>query len=239
VRAARLRRAMRRALAFLSSLAAATLAAGADAPKENQPRGVSVTPVFGQLVQRSFPLEFRPAFEKISGGFYVNEAVLAAETVDHWTQLIRLTGMQGLAANAAVTPAKLLERLARAFNRHCPTSYSLTPVPNVAAEGVDSYGAVVSCGSIEDAGGAHSESALIVAFKGQQDYYTVQWAERGPASAAPLTPDLALWRKRFSRLAPIRLCPIFAGETEPYASCLGNGAAAAPAAPAPTPDQHR
>ena len=69
-------------------------------------------------------------------------------------------------------------------------------------------------------GGAHSESALLVAIKGTADSYTIQWAERGPASARPMTFDDAMWKERFNKLGPIKLCPIKPGEAAPYPSCV-------------------
>ena len=68
-------------------------------------------------------------------------------------------------------------------------------------------------------GGAHSESALLIAIKGAADYYTVQWAERGPASPRPIAFDEAMWNERFDKLGPIKLCPIKPGEPPPYPSC--------------------
>ena len=64
-------------------------------------------------------------------------------------------------------------------------------------------------------------AALIIAIKGESDYYTIQWAERGKASAEPFAPDRAAWEKRVAELGPIRLCRIVAGEKAPYPSCVG------------------
>ncbi|MEI7430007.1 MAG: hypothetical protein WCL27_06085 [Betaproteobacteria bacterium] len=67
----------------------------------------------------------------------------------------------------------------------------------------------------------HSESMLLIVIKGESDYYTVQWAERGDASTTPIKLDEAKWTDRFKRLAPIKLCPIIPGERAPYPSCVG------------------
>jgi hypothetical protein len=50
-------------------------------------------------------------------------------------------------------------------------------------------------------------------------YYTLQWAERGPA-AGKIAIDEAKWQARLRQLQPIRLCPILPGEHAPYPSCV-------------------
>jgi hypothetical protein len=66
-----------------------------------------------------------------------------------------------------------------------------------------------------------SESAIMLTVKGSNDYYTLQWTERGRDSAQPLPIDVAYWTKQLARLKPIRLCPIVLGEAAPYRSCAG------------------
>lgn len=87
-------------------------------------------------------------------------------------------------------------------------------------DGHDAYAVVASCGSVGTEGAAHSETTLIVAIKGAEDYYTIQWAERSEAAAEPLDIDDDAWRQRFEQLSPIRLCPILPGESAPYPSCV-------------------
>ncbi len=60
----------------------------------------------------------------------------------------------------------------------------------------------------------------MIAIKGAADYYSIQWAERGPASAKPIAPDDARWGDRFKQLSPIKLCPLVPGEAAPYPSCV-------------------
>jgi hypothetical protein len=78
---------------------------------------------------------------------------------------------------------------------------------------------VVGCGKVGGADEARSETALIVAIKGNADMYTVQWAARG-APAAKADIEDARWPERLKQLAPIRICAIVAGEKAPYPSCL-------------------
>jgi hypothetical protein len=78
---------------------------------------------------------------------------------------------------------------------------------------------VAGCGEVDASADKHSETVLIVAVKGASDAYTIQWAERGPASSGAGI-DEAKWQARLGALMPIRLCAIVPGETAPYPSCL-------------------
>ena len=61
--------------------------------------------------------------------------------------------------------------------------------------------------------------ALLITLKGATDYYTIQWAERGPESDEPPVND-DRWQARLRDLSPINLCPIMLGEAAPYPSCV-------------------
>ena len=82
---------------------------------------------------------------------------------------------------------------------------------------------MVGCGSIETSADKHGETALIIAVKGSADYYTIQWAERAPSSAAKPSIDDAKWKERLGKLKPIQFCPIVPGEAAPYPICVGKG----------------
>jgi hypothetical protein len=62
---------------------------------------------------------------------------------------------------------------------------------------------------------------LLIVLKGREDYYTVQWATRGPAQAKPVELSRGDWMERLRRLQPIKLCDPVPGESPPYPSCLG------------------
>ena len=68
----------------------------------------------------------------------------------------------------------------------------------------DGYVALASCGSVVSAPDKHSETAPVVAVKCSADYYTLQWAERRPASGKPVI-DEAKRQDRLRQLQPIRL----------------------------------
>jgi len=68
--------------------------------------------------------------------------------------------------------------------------------------------------------GTYSETAIIATIKGEKDYYTLQWSERGESSAAPLSLDREKWLERFKKLQPIKICDLIVGEKAPFPSCL-------------------
>ena len=199
--------------------AGAAAAAGADAPTPGGGAQRVVTPVFHRLVAFSLPAPFKVSFERTSGNIYVREHVPAGETVDDWSRMITLTGVQGMAYSAEATPQAYLQALARGFQRHCPDTYvalDLGPQP-LAKE--PSFATVVSCGRVTSGGKAHSETSVMVAIRGPDDFYALQWTEHGPDSAHPLALDSRYWSARLAQLGPVQLCPIVPGEGPPYSSC--------------------
>jgi hypothetical protein len=179
-----------------------------------------ISPIFSQLLMLSLPKGFTTVFEDTSGNQYTREAVLDGESVERWSQMITVTGAKGLAANPRVTAQSFLEQIAGGFKNACPDTFSAKGLGALKISGRDAFIAVAGCGTVSSDGSAHSESALLVAIKGAADYYTIQWAERGPASARPMTFDEAMWKDRFNKLNPIKLCPIKPGEAPPYPSCM-------------------
>src|SRR3954468_13061445 len=195
------------------------------APKPTPPASVTViSPVFGQLVRFSLPSAFAAvSFEKTNGPSYIRESVLKGETVSAWTQMITVTGAQGLAANPQVTPQSFAVSMAAGFKKACPDTFAVKPFGAIKFGDQDGFVAVVGCGSIETTPDKHGETALIIAVKGSADYYTIQWAERAPPSAEKPAIDEAKWQGRLSKLKPIRFCTIVPGEAMPYPSCVGKG----------------
>ena len=215
------------ALTVLSSLF--SLAPAADnAPKANEvdtlrQQGYSVkkiTPIFSQLVMFPFPKGFVPAFENAKGGQYIQESVLQGESVKKWSQMITITGAKGLALNPNITSTRFAERIAGGFERVCPDSYSATVLEEIKFGIYDAFATVVSCGNANLTGDPYSESMLLIVIKGENDYYTIQWAERGDVSKTPIKFDSIKWTDRLKKLTPIKLCPIVPGEPAPYPSCV-------------------
>lgn len=209
---------MTRMIIYLAMLAAMF---GSAAAAEGPPPAAFkvISPIFGQLVTFSMPQAFVVVGENINGPSYIREAVLKGETANRWTQMITVTGAKGLVANANVTPETFAASIASGFKSACPDTFVAKGVGPVKFGDQDGYVALASCGSVVSAPDKHSETALVVAVKGSADYYTLQWAERTPASGKPVI-DEAKWLERLRQLQPIRLCPIVPGEAPPYPSCV-------------------
>lgn len=203
---------------LLSSFAARP--SGAQEKQRNQaPASFTViSPVFGQLLSHSQPSSFAPASENANATNYLRESVLKGETVGQWTQMITVTGVKGLASSPNMTPSAFVGRIANGLKKACPDTFSAIGLGEFVVTGHKAFAAVASCGTV-GAGGARSESALIVAIQGASDVYSIQWAERAPPSGQTPSIDKGVWSKRLAQLGPIRLCPIVPGEKAPYPSC--------------------
>ncbi|HTL19682.1 MAG TPA: hypothetical protein VL220_03100 [Steroidobacteraceae bacterium] len=212
------KRRVKRTLALLAMAFACgslALAQSAAAPR-------LATPVFSQLVVFSLPPEFKstkPTYEKNSGSFYIREQVPEGESLANWSHMITLSGTRGLAANPNVTPQALLARMTLDFQRNCPDTFSSNAPGQQKIDGYDAYEVIVSCGRVQTDKQPYGVSAVMLSVKGSNDYYSLQWSERGRDSAQPPPIDVAYWARQLARLNPIRLCPIVPGESAPYTSC--------------------
>ena len=181
-----------------------------------------VLPVFHRLLAFTLPVPFKMSFERTTGNIYVREHVPEGETVDEWTRMISVSGVQGLAYNADATLPAYLQALARGWQRHCPDTYvalDLGPQPLVKEP---SFASVASCGRVSSGGKGHSETTVMLAIKGPDDFYVLQWTEKGSDSSHPPTLDSKRWSARLAQLGPVQLCPIVPGEGPPYRSCSGH-----------------
>ena len=188
-----------------------------------EPQLTAVMPVFTQLVMFSLPAEFKsskPTYEKNSGSFYIREQVPEGETLGKWSRMITLTATKGLASNPNATPQAMLARMTAGFQRNCPETFTSAAPGAQRVDGYDAYEVIVSCGRLQSDKQAYSESAIMLTLKGSNDYYTLQWTERGRDSAQPRAIDVGYWTKQLARLNPIKLCPIVPGEAAPYQSCV-------------------
>jgi hypothetical protein len=180
----------------------------------------AITPIYSQLLTDSLPKGFVPVFVNTTGGSYIQESVLEGESVKNWSQMITVTGAKGLSSNPNVTPIRYASFIAGGFKRDCPKSFSATSFGEITIGIHDAFAAAVSCGiSNPDGEEPYSESVLLIVVKGENDYYTIQWAERGDASETPIKFDNVKWIDRMKKLTPINLCPIIPGESAPYSSC--------------------
>ena len=207
-----------RAVGLASAIAIAT---GASALAEGPPPAfTAISPIYSQLVVFSLPSNFKTVFENSNGKNYIREAALKDETTERWSQMITVTGAKGLAHDPAITPESFAASIAGGFKSACPENFTATVLGPAKYSGQEAFAAVASCGKVAASEDKHSETALIVAVKGTDDYYTIQWAERTPSSAENLTIDAGKWKARLDNLRPIRFCPIVPGETAPFRSCM-------------------
>jgi hypothetical protein len=210
------------AASFLALIAGAGVAAAADAPVRQGGAQRVVAPVFHRLVAFTLPPPFKLAFERTTGNIYVREHLPEGETVDEWSRMVTLQGVQGMAYNREATAQAYLQALSRGFQRHCPDTFvalDLGPQPIVKET---SYATVVSCGRVSSGGKARSETSIMLAIQGSDDFYALEWTERGPDASHPLALDGRYWSARLAQLGPVQLCPIVPGEGPPYPSCGGH-----------------
>lgn len=208
-------------ISVLLTLLMASTGPSSAAAAEKLPAFVTVvSPIFGQLVAFSQPSNFVLGFENADDSNYVREVVPNGETVNKWTQMITVTGAKELAQQRGVYPVAVASTIANGYKKFCPKSFAAMELPAPDVAGFKSFAAVVGCGTVTGDGSPRSEEALIIAIKGESDYYTIQWATRGAASDKPPAFDKAAWEKRLADLGPIRLCRIVPGENAPYPSCV-------------------
>jgi hypothetical protein len=181
---------------------------------------LAISPIFSQLLAFKMPLAFHVANEETAPHSYIREAVLQGETVDQWTQMITVTGYKGVAADPGPPPAVLINTLADNFKKACPDTITVGDLGSIPIDGYPAGLAFLACGTAIEGGNAHSEAALVLVVKGTQDYYSIQWAERGPAQASRVAFDEQHWLSRLKQLMPVFLCARVSGEKAPYPSCI-------------------
>lgn len=206
-------------LSLAVACASPALAQSPTAKTAAPPSLTAISPVFGQLVRFAMPSTFVVVNEKANATNYIREAVLKGESVQQWTQMITITGFKGLAANPQMTPEAFASSIGGGFRRACPEDYAAKSFGAAKFGAQDAFIAVVGCGRVQSSPTKHSESALLIVVKGSADYYTIQWAERGPSVEKPAIAE-AKWQERLEKLKPIQFCPIVPGEPAPYPSCV-------------------
>ena len=206
---------------FSLSVVQPASALAADGPRRALGVGVrTVTPVFSQVLMLSLPGGFKQVLEESRTAQYVRAFVAERESFRKWSQKVTITGEKWLALNPSIAPQAIADRMAAGLRKACPPSFSGAVLGPMKVGTYDAFSAVIGCGIVDPDGDLFSETMLIVVIKGENDFYTVQWAERDNASVSPVEIDEAKWRERLGRLAPLALCPIVKGEGAPYSSCV-------------------
>ena len=208
-----------RALATKAIILGASLALISVAQAQTPQSFRVISPIFSQLVSFAMPPNFAVVFENTKDGHYIREAVLKGETPERWTQMITVTGEKGLTLTPGSSPEKFAGSIAGGFKSACPDSFAARPFGTMTFGRFEGFVAVIGCGRVDSGPTRHSETALLITLKGTADYYTIQWAERGPEADEPPVND-EHWQARLRELSPIDLCPIVPGEAAPYPSCV-------------------
>lgn len=213
--------------AFATMLCAAALPTGAQERPEHRidllPRPASSTttimPIFSQVLVFSTPKDFRAASEALRDSRYVARSVPVGQDLQHWTEMITVTGEKDAAMLTGVSARKVAENMAGAIAQDCPGSFGAASFGAVRSGRYDGFATVFGCG-LSAAGDPHSQTVMVVTIVGERDVYTLQWSEIGPPSTTPLAIDAARWQDRLARIAPIRLCDVEPFEAPPFPSCL-------------------
>jgi hypothetical protein len=175
---------------------------------------IIVAPVYAQLVAFAAPTGFHAGFEAEKNGSYILELVPAGETVDDWSQMITVTGGRGAGAGLSVLDAGAA--FGQGYQAACPGTFAARSFPAPRVKGaVSAFSGYLGCGTVD----GKSEQMVFVVVQGKEDLYTVQWAEKGPASDKPPEVDPTKWKPRADTLALTRVCDKVPGEAAPYPSC--------------------
>jgi hypothetical protein len=196
------------------ALAMACLAAAPVVSEETQP---VVVPVFDELIKLNIPADFAPAYSAANDSAVLWEAIPKGDTVENWTEMITVSAAKDSGYPGAL---EFTRYLASGYLNACPTTFGDVDFGQVEVPGsADGYAKWVSCGTVLQAPVPRSEAAVIIVIKGKA-MYSVQWAERGPASAGDLPKVEESLLGRLEKLQDgLRLCSAVPGETAPYPSC--------------------
>ena len=181
-------------------------------------RIITAKQIFGQILVFTPPSGFEETNGKTQGNQYLYEQALRGEKLENWTQLFTIIGNKGLALKP-IQPENYAAVMAGRYKEICPESYTAGKMDALKIKGVNAMAIILGCGTIEHNKEKISELALMIFIKGESDYYTFQWAERGKPSPTPLQIDEKKWYDRMNQLQPIKLCPIKPNPSEIYPSC--------------------
>lgn len=182
----------------------------------------ATAPVYDSVVVFALPGGFQPGHEAEQSGSYILELVPEEQTVQDWSEMLTLTGADDLQGAAGMTAIQMvdwgLEEIARGYEAGCEgpiivEAFNDAP-PRGAEDGVLAH---VGCPKVTATG--QSEQMMFWVAVREGDLFTLQWAERGPATTEMVF-DPPLWFDRYEILAQMSLCGPQPGEAAPYPSCL-------------------
>lgn len=163
-------------------------------------------PVLTHEVGVDVPAEFgaTPSFTDANAESALVEFQLPGETQQVWTQMFTVTAYADPSGQPADQSAGAMAgHLLQGYSAACPTSFAAEDMGSPALAGAEAVMAGwLSCG---DTGGGTSESMVVLVAVKEGTIFTVQWAERGPASATPLSLDMNHWLPRLDQLMTLSL----------------------------------
>lgn len=164
-------------------------------------------PLLGTEVSVTVPEGFGPApsFNDGNDQSAIVEFQIPGESQAAWTQMFTVTAYADPTGQAADQSAGAMAgNLLQGFSGACPTSFAAEDLGSPALEGAEAVMAGwLSCG--DTGGGATSESMVVLVAVKAGTIFTVQWAERGPASPGPLAFDMNHWMPRLDMLMTLSL----------------------------------
>jgi hypothetical protein len=180
----------------------------------------SMSKMMSQAVLFQVPGNFHLLTETLNGTNYSQQWVPEGEQTWNWNQMISIGGNKDLAVTADVSPAYFATQLALSFKRKCPEGYAGADLGAMKVGSFDAHAAVVNCPQLFVNGQARSETVVMIAIKGQRDYFSLQWSERVAASNTVFDPKDAGVLERRARLAGAKLCKTTTGGTLTSSSCV-------------------
>lgn len=162
----------------------------------------AVQQVYSRSVSFTLPRPLLPAHSSDANGAFIMEFVADGQTVASSTLMVTVTGVAGAGA-AHLSDAELADVI---FNRGKCDGYVYSDLGSVAVPVLPYRALIVGCGA---EGAATSERSAIALFRDAVSVWTVQFAQRGAATAG----FAARAKTELSKLAPAVGCT--AGETMP------------------------
>jgi hypothetical protein len=182
----------------------------ADSPRTVAP-GMEADPIFSDVVVHPVPEHFKLAHVENTDGRYLEQLTREGEDEKNWSQMITVSGSQGLAKSPVSTPKRYAAALVQAYTDRCAGPLRVRDRGDITVGGHDAHAVLIGCELASKVGEPFSESTLFVIIRGDTDFYTVQWAERDAPPPRDMGLDGTKWNDRLAALMPTRVCSASAG----------------------------
>ena len=177
--------------------------------------------LFSQVLSLNVPEGFVHAGVRMANNSKAWLFVPGSENLQQWSQLVSVSGQQDLTGDPQVG-INLLNNLTMVLlEGTCPKTYSRLVLGSFTVGAYSALAYVHGCGTVPGTTSKpYGEQHMVVTIRGAKDIYSVQWTERTAATPKPPEIDGALWRQRFIKLRPIRLCDPGVDVRNPSSNCL-------------------